>query len=122
MLSRVHDFSEVLWRIVDVDVTSDRANKDQLLTQMHEHLGSTLRDMTRATHEVLLDGPAEVSSAAERLRVTALRLQPLLKALIGDDGTERRRDYDRAYEEFRQDHVTFIGMARQALEVNSDSP
>jgi len=46
----------------------------------------------------------------------ALRVQPLLRALIGDDSPERRHDYDRAYQSFRGAYVTFIGLARQALE------
>ncbi|WP_241002945.1 hypothetical protein [Streptomyces sp. CB01881] len=71
----------------------------------------------RATHEVRLDGPAEVSAAAEQVRQMARRVQPLLKALIGDASPGRRREYDAAYLEFREAFVAFIGLARQALEV-----
>lgn len=84
---------------------------------MCEHIGPTVAAMTRATHEVLLDGPAEVSAAAEQVRTKALGLQPLLKALIGDDSGERRQEYDRAGRSFREAHLRFIGLARQALEV-----
>jgi hypothetical protein len=121
MMTCVHAFSEVTWRIVDVDATQDRERKDLLLTQMHERIGVTVSDLTRATHEVLLDGPAEVSSAAEEVRTIALRVQPLLWALIGDDGPKQRHDYDRAYQSFRAAYVTFIGLARQALEVKLES-
>ncbi|MGJ3558687.1 hypothetical protein ACR6C2_05860 [Streptomyces sp. INA 01156] len=47
----------------------------------------------------------------------ARRLQSLLKALIGDDSPERRDEYDAAYRDFRGAYVTFIGLARGALEV-----
>jgi hypothetical protein len=117
MMTCVHAFSEVTWGMVDVDATQDRERKNLLLTQMHERIGSAVSDMTRATREVLLDGPADVSSAAEEVRTMALRVQPLLGALIGDDDPEKRHDYDQAYQSFRTAYVTFIGLARQALEV-----
>lgn len=101
MMTCVHAFSEVTWRIVDVDATQDRERKNRLLTQMHERIGSTVSDMTRATREVLLDGPAEAAAAAEEVRTMALRVQPLLWVLIGDDGPQKRHDYDRAYQSFR---------------------
>lgn len=120
MMNCAHAFSEVTWQIDDVDATHDRESKDRLLTQMYEHVGQTIADMNKATHEVRLDGPAEVSTAAEQVRKMALRLQPQLKALIGDDSPERRHDYDAAYLNFREAYVTFIGLARQALEVKGE--
>jgi hypothetical protein len=66
-------------------------------------------------------GPADVSAAAEQVRTTALGLQPLLKALIGDASIGRRHDYDSAYGNFRKAYVTFIGLARQALKVNGEN-
>lgn len=117
MMSCAHAFSEVTWQIDDVDATHDRAGKDRLLTQMYERIGPAIGNMNRATHEVRLDGPAEVSEAAEQVRQTARRVQPLLKALIGDGSPGRRHAYDAAYVDFRKSFVAFIGMARQALEV-----
>ncbi|MFE1774276.1 hypothetical protein [Streptomyces sp. NPDC059008] len=117
MMSCAHAFSEVTWQIDDVDATRDREGKDRILTQMYERIGPTIGNMNRATHEVRLDGPAEVSAAAEQVRQTARHVQPLLKALISDDGPERRHEYDAAYRDFRQAFVTFVGLARQALEV-----
>ncbi|MFF2519934.1 hypothetical protein [Streptomyces sp. NPDC058086] len=117
MMSCAHAFSEVTWQIDDVDATPDRESKDRLLTQMDERIGPTIGNMNRATHEVRLDGPAEVSAAAEHVRQMARRVQPLLKALIGDDSPDRRHEYDAAYLDFREAFVAFIGLARQALEV-----
>lgn len=117
MMSCAHAFSEVTWQIDDVDATHDRAGKDRILTLMYERIGPTIGNMNKANHEVRLDGPAEVSAAAEHVRQMARRLQPLLKALIGDDSPERRGDYDAAYRDFRDAYVAFIGLARQALGV-----
>lgn len=120
MMNCVHAFNEVTWQIDDVDATHDRESKDRLLTQMYERTGPTIANMNKATHEVRLDGPAEVAAAAEQVRQMARRVQPLLKALIGDDSPDRRHDYDAAYLRFRDAHVTFIGLARQALEVKDE--
>ncbi|MFD8543315.1 hypothetical protein [Streptomyces sp. NPDC059649] len=117
MMNCVHALNEVTWQILDVDATPDRESKSRLLTQMYERSGPTIADMNKATNEVRLDGPAEVATAAEHVRQMARRLQPPLKALIDDDGPERRRDYDDAYKVFREAYVTFIGLARGALEV-----
>ncbi|WP_351229109.1 hypothetical protein [Streptomyces sp. NPDC002133] len=120
MMGCAHAFSAVTWQIDDVDAARDRETKDRLLKQMYERIGPAIGDMNRAMHEVRLDGPAEVSAAADHVRDMARRVQPLLKALIGDDSPERRVEYDAAYREFRAAYVTFIGLARGALEVKDE--
>jgi hypothetical protein len=60
MMTCVHAFSEVCWQLLDVDAVQDRERRHQRLTQIHERMGWTVSDITRATREVLLDGPAEV--------------------------------------------------------------
>lgn len=120
MMSCAHAFSAVTWLIDDVDATHDRESKDRLLSQMYERIGPAIGDMNRAMHEVRLDGPAEVSAAADRVRNMARRVQPLLKALMGDDSPERRGAYDAAYRDFREAYVAFIGLARGALEVEDE--
>jgi hypothetical protein len=117
MMTCAHAFSEVTWQIDDVDATRDRESKDRVLTQMYERIGPAIGNMNRATHEVRLDGPAEVSAAAEQARQMARRVQPPLKALIGDDRPGRRHEYDAAYLDFREAFAAFIGLAREALEV-----
>ncbi|MGG7571762.1 hypothetical protein [Streptomyces sirii] len=120
MMNCAHTFNEVTWQIDDVDAARDRETRDRLLARMYEGIGPAIGNMNKATHEVRLDGPAEVSAAAEQVRQMARRLQPLLKALIGDDSPERRHDYDAAYRDFRDTYVTFVGLARQALEVKDE--
>ncbi|MFG2285623.1 hypothetical protein ACGFOU_06100 [Streptomyces sp. NPDC048595] len=119
MMDCAHAFNEVTWQIDDVDVARDRETRYRLLTRMYERIGPAIGNMNKATHEVRLDGPAEVSAAAERVRQMARRVQPLLKALIGDDSPEQRQDYDAAYLEFRDAYATFIHLAREALEVKN---
>ncbi|MGW1375847.1 hypothetical protein ACWD6P_16455 [Streptomyces sp. NPDC002446] len=120
MMGCAHAFSEVTWQIDDVDATPDRDGKDRLLTRMYERIGPAIGNMNKATHEVRLDGPAEVSAAAEQVRQTARRVQPRLKALIGDGSPGRRRDYDAAYQQFREAYGAFIGLARGALEIEDE--
>ncbi|MFD8412094.1 hypothetical protein ACFV2Q_10100 [Streptomyces sp. NPDC059650] len=120
MMNCAHAFNEVVWQIDDVDAAPDRETKDPLLTRMYECIGPAIGNMNKATHEVRLDGPAEVCTAAEQVRQRARRLQPLLKALIGDDSPERRHEYDAAYQDFRDAYIAFVGLAREALEVQGD--
>ncbi|MCX5380480.1 hypothetical protein [Streptomyces sp. NBC_00091] len=120
MMNCAHAFNEVTWQIDDVDAAPDREAKDRLLTRMYERIGPAIGNMNKATHEVRLDGPAEVSTAAEQVRQMARRLQPLLKALIGDDSPEWRYDYDAAHRDFRGTYITFVGLAQQALEVRDE--
>lgn len=120
MMGCAHAFSEVTWQMDDVDAAPDREAENRLLTQMHEQIGPAIAAMNKANHEVRLDGPAEVSDAAEKVRKKALFLQRRLKALIGDDDPERRREYDAAYLDFREAYVAFIGLARETLEVKED--
>ncbi|MQY05264.1 hypothetical protein [Actinomadura macrotermitis] len=120
MMSCTHAFNEVTWQIDDVDAAPDRETKDRLLTQMAEHIAPAIRGMNRAIHEVRLDGPAEVSAAADHARDMARRVQAMLKALIGDDAPERRAAYDAAYRDFRAAYVTFIGLARETLDIKDE--
>lgn len=119
MMSCAHAFNEVTWQIDDVDAAQDREGKERLLARMHERIGPAIGDMNRAMHEVRLDGPPEVSDAADQVRDMARRVQQQLKALLGDGSPERRDAYDAAYRDFRDAYVTFIGLAREALEVTA---
>jgi hypothetical protein len=120
MMNCAHAFSAVTWQIDDVDASPDRRTKDRLLTRMYERIGPAIGDMNKATREVQLDGPEEVSAAAEEVRQRARRVQPLLKALIGDGSPERRQEYDAAYLHFREAFNTFVGLARQALDIEDE--
>ncbi|WP_202637785.1 hypothetical protein [Bailinhaonella thermotolerans] len=122
MMRCAHDFSEVTWQIDDVDAAGDREGEDRLLTRMYERIGPAIGGLNRATHEVRLDGPADVSVAAEHVRQMARRLQPRLKALIGAGSPERREEYDSAFREFRDAYLAFITRAREALEVRDEDP
>ncbi|MFI0724276.1 hypothetical protein [Streptomyces sp. NPDC021224] len=120
MLDRVHAFNVITWQIDDVDAASDRGSRDRLLARMRERIGPAIGDMNQAMHEVRLDGPANVSDAADRVRDAARRVQRTLGPLVGDDdGPERRSAYDDAYREFRDAYLTFIRLAREALEVEA---
>ncbi|MFC8914808.1 hypothetical protein ACGF5F_34445 [Streptomyces sp. NPDC047821] len=48
-------------------------------------------------------------------------MQPLLQALIGDDSPERRHAYDAAFVDFRDACLTFVGLARETLEVRDEA-
>ncbi|MFE9467530.1 hypothetical protein ACFYNW_28435 [Streptomyces virginiae] len=117
LMACAHSFNEVAWLINDADAAPDRESGDAVLTQMYERIGPTIGNINKATHEVRLDGPVEVSDAAEQVRQTARRVQPRLQALIGAVGPEHRRAYDAAYVDFRDAYVTFTGLAREALDV-----
>ncbi|MEU4689554.1 hypothetical protein [Actinoplanes sp. NPDC023714] len=104
MLTAVHAFMEVCW-----SARPDRSDR-QPREQIRERMGRAAAEVTRATREVLLDGPAAVSAAAEQVRLSMLRTE----ARFADGSWD---DYERAYDEFRNDHAAFIELARAALEV-----
>lgn len=85
-MSCAHAFSAVTWESDGADAARDRESGERLLEQVHERIGPAVGDRNRAMHEARLDGPAEVSAAADRVRDMARRLQPPLKALADDDG------------------------------------
>ncbi|MBB4779000.1 hypothetical protein [Actinomadura livida] len=117
----VHEFSAVTWQIEDVDAQQDRESKERLLRQMCSRIGPAVAEMNRAMHEVRLDGPADVSAAADHVRDMARRVESHLKALVNEDGPDHRETYDRAYREFREAYVTFIGLAQKTLEVKDET-
>lgn len=121
MMARTHAFSEVCWRFLDVDLVPVPENRRHVMTEIQEAMAPAVGDLTRATREVLLDGPAPVATAAEEVRMAALRAQTRFAAMIADDGPPQHDAYDQAYKEFRTAYLAFIELARQALEVEPDN-
>jgi hypothetical protein len=116
MLSRVHAFMEPLWRIRDADTAPDAAARRRALEEMAAELRPAMNQVTLATREVLLDGPAAVSDSADRVRQRCRGVQEGLRRLIEDGTPERRAEYDAAYRDLRDAHLDFIALARGALE------
>ncbi|MFE5165373.1 hypothetical protein ACFRNT_44110 [Streptomyces sp. NPDC056697] len=77
---------------------------------------AALNEVTRASREVVLEGPTPVAEAAQILRRTAIATNGLLGRLETGREEERSR-YDAAYRDFRQEHLRFLELARVALEV-----
>ena len=117
LIGRVHEFLEALWRVVEVDDLPDREARDALLRQIHAQAGAAMSRVTLATRDVLLDGPAELSAAAERLRELALDFQHGVLTLVGDASGERRAAHNAAYRRVRAEYLTFITLALDALSV-----
>ncbi|MCW2137977.1 hypothetical protein [Actinoplanes cyaneus] len=116
LMTCVHSFMAICWRLREVDEAPDHRTKLSLMTQIHERMGQSVSEITRATREVLLDGPADVAVAAEQVRLAALRTQRQFESLARGDDPELRRTYDQVYGNFRDQHVAFIELARNALE------
>ncbi|GAB7051431.1 hypothetical protein [Catenuloplanes indicus] len=119
VMACVHGFMEVCWQFPDVDGTPDREVRRRRLSDMHERMGGPAGAVTRATREVLLDGPADVAVAAEQVRLAVLETQRRLGLLIDADDDGVRQDYERAYQALRDGYVAFIDSARTALQVQS---
>jgi hypothetical protein len=112
----VHGLSEVLWRMEEAEHVRTSAERTRIVADMHAASRRGLGDVTKASRDVLLEGPKAVADAAADLRRRALDVTLLLLSL--QDGTEAgRSDYDDAYQAFRAQHVRFIDLAREALEV-----
>ncbi|WP_073494132.1 hypothetical protein [Actinacidiphila paucisporea] len=114
--AQVNALSEVLWRMEVVDQSSSTATRTTIVGEMQAASREAVSRVTKASRDVLLEGPADVAERARELRRLAVNTHLLLIRLV--DGTdELRADYNRAYRLFRDHHIRFIEAARNALEV-----
>ncbi|TXS56542.1 hypothetical protein [Streptomyces sp. t39] len=111
----VHGLSEVFWRMEEADAAPEGARRAAVLGEMQIASRAALNEVTRASREVALEGPAEAAAAARTLRRRALTAHQRLVALGTGEGD--REAYDRAYRVFREEHSGFLDLARAALEV-----
>jgi hypothetical protein len=114
--AQVNALSEVFWRMEVVDRTSSTSARTTIINEMQAASRESLSRVTKASRDVLLEGPADVAEHARKLRRLAVSTHLLLIQLV--DGSDEPRDaYDRAYRLFRDHHIQFIESARNALEV-----
>ncbi|MFJ9585049.1 hypothetical protein [Streptomyces acidicola] len=116
MSAAVHGLSEVYWRMEEADAVPEDHGRAAVVAQMQTAARAALNEVTRASREVVLEGPTPVSEAAQTLRRTAITTNGLLGRLVTGSEEERSR-YDAAYRDFRQEHLRFLDLARAALEV-----
>ncbi|MDO0927018.1 hypothetical protein QQY24_16930 [Streptomyces sp. TG1A-8] len=112
----VHALSEVFWKMEDIDRTADRAERIEAMGRMKVDCRARLNEVTRASRDVLLEGPTAVARAARALSGSAVATHHLLVRLHDADD-EPRSEYDRAYRRFQNHHLSFVELAREALEV-----
>ncbi|WP_329267281.1 hypothetical protein [Streptomyces pseudovenezuelae] len=113
----VHALSEVFWRMEEVDHAPTRTERAQIIEEMQAVSRQRVGDVTKASRDVLLEGPAGVARTAAELRRRAVAAHLLLMQL--KHGTEGQRSaYNDAYTAFRKHHVRFLDLARAALEVH----
>ncbi|WP_159029863.1 hypothetical protein [Streptomyces marincola] len=112
----VHGLSEVFWRVEDADAAPDGRARTAVVDQLRTDARAALGDVTKASREVMLEGPATVAESARNLRRTAIVTSDLLGHL-GTGEREVRDRYDAAYRAFRAEHLAFLELARAALDV-----
>lgn len=114
--AQVNALSEVFWRMEVVDRTPSSSARAALIAEMQASSREALSHVTKASRDVLLEGPADVAERARELRRLGVNTHLLLIRLV--DGSDEPRDaYNRAYRLFRDHHIRFIEAARKALEV-----
>ncbi|MGP4090481.1 hypothetical protein [Streptomyces sp. KR55] len=95
MSAAVHGLSEVLWRVEEVDATAEAQLRAALVAQMQTAARAALNEVTRASREVMLEGPTLVAEAVRTLRRAAITTSSLLGQLVTGSEEERSR-YDAA--------------------------
>ncbi|MGD6752797.1 hypothetical protein [Streptomyces sp. BH105] len=100
----------------EVDRMADAVGKIEAIEQMQRASRTPLNAITKASREVLLEGPTPVADAATAVRDAAAAVYLLLLKL-NDNTAEHRGPYDTAYQELSIQHLKFIEFARRALEV-----
>ncbi|MGI5410021.1 hypothetical protein ACQEV9_24980 [Streptomyces chartreusis] len=86
------------------------------MSEMQVASRRALSEVTKASTEVLLQGPASVAKEAGALRKVAVAAFWKLGE-IGDGSGDQRDQYARAYRAFRDQHHRFIEVAREGLEI-----
>ncbi|WP_371662850.1 hypothetical protein [Streptomyces sp. NBC_00280] len=108
-------FSKILWRMAEVDQSPGVAQREALLGAMQRDGRAALDAVEQATREVIVDGPREVSKAAELMCFGAVLAHYRLCSLT--DGLDAcRADYDRAYRDYRRYEREFIDLASKTLD------
>jgi multidrug efflux pump subunit AcrA (membrane-fusion protein) len=114
LIGCVSGFSKILWRMAEVDQSSAAAQREALVSAMQRDGRAALDAVEQATREVVVDGPEEVSRAAELLCFGAVLAHHHLCSLT--DGLDPgRADYDRAYRDYRRSERAFLDLASKAL-------
>ena len=115
LIGCVSGFSKTLWRMAEVDQSSEAAQRATLVSAMQRDGRAALDAVEQATHEVVVDGPEEVSRAAELLCFGAVLTHHHLCSLT--DGLDAgRADYDRAYRDYRRSEREFLNLASKNLD------
>ncbi|GCB52116.1 hypothetical protein [Streptomyces sp. NL15-2K] len=116
MSAAVHGLSEVLWRVEEADAAPDGQPRADVIAEIQTAARAALNEVTRASREVMLEGPTPVAETARTLRRAAIITNSLLGRLVSGS-EEQRSQYDAAYRDFRREHLRFLELARGALEV-----
>src|SRR3954471_7031462 len=66
LVGRVSGFSQILWRMAEVDQSSVVAQREALVGAMQRDGRAALDAVEQSTREVVVDGPEAVSRAAEQ--------------------------------------------------------
>ncbi len=112
----VHGLSEVCWRIEEADAAPEGDPPAVTAEHLATSARAALNEVTRASREVLLEGPAQVAEAAQALRHAAITVNRALDG-VATGGAPARARYDAAYRDFRREHLRFLELARAALEI-----
>lgn len=111
-----HALAEVFWRMEEVDRSSDASVRATIMSEMQVASRRALSELTKASTDVLLQGPASVAKEAGVLRKVAVEAFWKLGE-IGDGSGDQRDQYALAYRAFRDQHHRFIEVAREGLEI-----
>lgn len=112
-----HALAEVFWRMAEFDRAPGPAERTAMIAEMQAASAVLLNGVTKTSRDVLLEGPANVAEEARQLRRRAVATHRLLTQLVDAPG-EHRAEYDRAYAAYRDQHVRFLEVAREALEIS----
>lgn len=86
------------------------------MNEMHMASRRALSELTKASTDVLLQGPARVAEEAGALRKVAVAVFWKLGELA-DGSVDQRDQYALTYRAFRDQHHRFIEVAREGLEI-----
>ena len=114
LIEQAQRMGDLYWKVTDADGTDDGDDRRAALTDLRMRLRGEYAVLRQRVWVVDLEGPAEVASAADRVRCATSDNWRALSAMIaGEEGAGQR--FNDCYPPFWESVVNFVDVARNAL-------
>ena len=118
VIEQAQRMGDLYWKVTDAHQITDAGERLAALEELRLRLRGEYAVLRQRVWVVDLEGPAEVASAADRLRRSTSDNWRALGAMIAGEADAAQR-FDECYAPFWQSVVIFVEVARRALHETS---